>query len=88
MKSVLRFIWHLPRNLLIFLISIYQKILSPDHSFWAKSIYQHGYCRFHPSCSEYGKQALKKYGFFKGFFKALYRVLRCNPWSDGGVDHP
>jgi len=45
-------------------------------------------CKFHPSCSEYASQALRKHGLVKGSTKAAWRLLRCNPWSDGGVDHP
>lgn len=38
-------------------------------------------CRFSPSCSEYTKQAIEKYGFFRGAFKGLGRLLRCHPFS-------
>ena len=47
-----------------------------------------GTCKFHPSCSEYAIQALRKHGLFKGSALACWRVLRCNPWSHGGVDYP
>jgi hypothetical protein len=43
-------------------------------------------CRFHPSCSHYGYQAIYKYGFFKGSLMAAWRVLRCNPFNPGGYD--
>jgi putative membrane protein insertion efficiency factor len=43
-------------------------------------------CRFTPTCSEYGRQAIERYGFPKGFAMATGRILRCNPWSDGGYD--
>ncbi|MEJ7654048.1 MAG: membrane protein insertion efficiency factor YidD [Chloroflexia bacterium] len=43
-------------------------------------------CRFHPSCSQYGYEAIKRYGVFKGGWLASYRILRCNPWSKGGYD--
>jgi len=72
----------------IFLIKIYQKLLSPDHSFWAKTIFPGGYCRFTPSCSEYSKTAIAKHGIIKGLFKSAWRILRCNPWSKGGIDLP
>jgi putative membrane protein insertion efficiency factor len=68
------------------LIKIYQRTLSPDHSFWAKQRYPNGYCRFYPSCSEYSRQALLKYGFLKGIGKTIWRILRCNPFSNGGLD--
>jgi len=72
---------------LLWLIKIYQKTLSPDHG-WFKDFFPHGYCKYYPSCSEYAKKTLKKDGLIKGVFKATWRVLRCNPWSNGGVDQP
>jgi uncharacterized protein len=47
-----------------------------------------GTCKFHPSCSEYALGALRKYGLLKGSALSVWRVLRCNPWSHGGVDYP
>ena len=44
-------------------------------------------CKYHPSCSQYASDALRKYGPLKGSFKAAWRLLRCNPWSHGGVDY-
>ena len=43
-------------------------------------------CRYFPSCSEYSIQSLKTFGFFKGLYLSLKRILSCNPWSDGGFD--
>lgn len=43
-------------------------------------------CRFYPTCSEYGYQAIAKYGIIKGGAKAAWRILRCNPFSRGGYD--
>jgi uncharacterized protein len=43
-------------------------------------------CKFHPSCSQYALDALRRYGLLKGSAKAGWRLLRCNPWSHGGVD--
>jgi uncharacterized protein len=43
-------------------------------------------CRFHPTCSEYAVQAITKYGPAKGILKAMWRVLRCNPFHPGGFD--
>ncbi len=45
-------------------------------------------CRFEPSCSEYAVLALRKYGLAKGLVKAVWRVLRCNPWGGSGHDPP
>ena len=88
LKPFFLFLWQLPRNVIIVFLSLYQKILSPDHSFWAKAVHLGGYCKYHPTCSQYTKEALEKYGFWQGLFKGGYRVLRCNPWSEGGVDLP
>lgn len=43
-------------------------------------------CKYYPSCSSYGITALRTHGFFRGGAMAAWRVLRCNPWSHGGVD--
>ncbi len=67
------------KKLLITLIKLYQKAISP---FFGKS------CRYYPSCSEYTVQAIEKYGVVKGTLKGAWRILRCNPFSKGGVDYP
>jgi putative membrane protein insertion efficiency factor len=69
----------------IVIIKIYQRTFSFDHGF-LKVFYPNGFCRFRPTCSEYAISALNKYGFFKGIFKASWRILRCNPWNKGGYD--
>lgn len=70
---------------LLWLIRLYQKVLSPDHG-PLKQKYPSGYCKFYPSCSQYGYVAVKKYGLIKGIPKLIWRILRCNPWNKGGVD--
>lgn len=45
-------------------------------------------CKYYPSCSAYAIEAVKVQGFFKGTVLAAWRLLRCNPWSSGGVDFP
>ena len=47
-----------------------------------------GSCRFTPTCSEYARRAIIKYGIVKGALMAVWRILRCNPFHPGGVDHP
>lgn len=76
---------YLPRQIAIQIIKIYQKTLSFDHG-WLKIFFPHGYCRFRPTCSEYATEAIAKYGLLKGGFKALWRVIRCNPFNKGGWD--
>ena len=44
-------------------------------------------CKYHPSCSQYALDAFRKHGLVKGAAKAGWRLLRCNPWSHGGVDY-
>jgi len=73
--------------LIIFIIKFYQKTFSFDHGL-PKIFFPNGYCRFHPTCSEYAVQALNKYGATIGSIKAFWRVLRCNPWNKGGIDNP
>jgi uncharacterized protein len=46
-----------------------------------------GRCKYHPSCSQYALDALREFGFFRGTTLAAWRLLRCNPWSHGGVDY-
>ena len=46
-----------------------------------------GTCKYHPSCSQYAIDALREYGVFRGAVLAAWRLLRCNPWSHGGVDY-
>jgi len=46
-----------------------------------------GRCKYHPSCSQYAIDALEEYGVVRGSVLSLWRLLRCNPWSHGGVDH-
>jgi uncharacterized protein len=46
-----------------------------------------GGCKYHPSCSQYAIDALRRYGLVRGVILAGWRLLRCNPWSLGGVDH-
>jgi hypothetical protein len=65
------------RGLFIILIKGYQKIISPVLP---------PSCRFYPTCSEYGIEAITKYGVIKGGFMAAWRILRCNPLSKGGYD--
>ena len=46
-----------------------------------------GRCKYHPPCSQYAIDALRKHGLVRGSLKAAWRLLRCNPWSHGGVDY-
>ncbi|MHB1376884.1 MAG: membrane protein insertion efficiency factor YidD [Candidatus Humimicrobiaceae bacterium] len=65
------------KKVLILIIKGYKKVISP---LLPPS------CRFYPSCSTYAIQSLEKYGILKGSIKAIYRILRCNPFNKGGYD--
>lgn len=69
---------NIPRIILLGLIRAYQKVISP--ALPADT------CRFYPTCSHYGYQAIYKYGALKGGWMAFWRVLRCNPFNPGGFD--
>lgn len=86
-KKIINFLLTLPRKPFLLLIKIYQKTVSPDHGLF-KTMFPLGYCRFYPTCSEYGYQVIEKYGLIRGIPKTAWRILRCNPWSAGGVDKP
>jgi len=85
MQNKWQFIVLMPRVMILKLIRIYQKTFSPDHSKFGV-LHPYGFCRFKPTCSEYGYQAIEKYGVVRGGVKAMSRVLRCHPWSQGGWD--
>jgi putative membrane protein insertion efficiency factor len=68
----------LPRWCLLAVIRLYQKMVSPS--------LPPNTCRFYPSCSHYGYQAVYKYGVIKGGWMATWRVFRCNPFNPGGYD--
>lgn len=70
-------IFKIPSAVAILLIRFYQRVISP----WMMSS-----CRYTPSCSEYGIESFKKYGFFKGGWITLKRILSCNPWGGHGYD--
>ncbi|OGY88033.1 MAG: membrane protein insertion efficiency factor YidD [Candidatus Kerfeldbacteria bacterium RIFOXYA2_FULL_38_24] len=74
------------KKLVIAIIQLYQKTISPDHGVFFATPYKG--CRFYPSCSEYTLRAIKKHGLGLGGIKGLWRILRCNPFSAGGVDEP
>lgn len=68
------------KQVLINLINFYQKHIS----LWLDS--KNIKCKFYPTCSDYTKQAIAKYGAIRGVFLGIKRILRCNPFSKGGYD--
>ncbi len=68
------------RKIFIFLINLYKKYVSPIFHYLGFD------CKFYPTCSEYTRQAIEKYGVIKGTFLGIKRILKCNPFSKGGYD--
>ncbi|MFA6537692.1 MAG: membrane protein insertion efficiency factor YidD [Patescibacteria group bacterium] len=68
------------------MIRWYQKYLSFDHSPFWKQFFPDGFCRYHPSCSQYTYESIEKFGILKGGIRGAWRILRCNPFSKGGDD--
>ena len=75
--SLLEFIWLAPRNLVLAFLILYRKLISPLYG---------DVCRYYPSCSSYGLQSVQQRGVALGILLTAWRILRCNPWSAGGVD--
>lgn len=65
------------KYLLIGFVRLYQLIISP---------YLPSSCRYHPTCSRYTIEALKRHGALKGTWLGIKRISRCHPWSEGGYD--
>jgi len=65
--------WRLP----YFLIQVYRRLLSPLLP---------ASCRFHPTCSAYGSEALRRHGLLRGGWLMIKRIARCHPWHPGGFD--
>ena len=68
------------KKISIYLIELYQKYISKF--FESKNIK----CKFYPTCSEYTKLAIQKYGVLKGCILGAVRIFKCNPFSKGGYD--
>lgn len=74
------------QKIIINLVKLYQKFLSPDHSFWAKSLNRPPYCKHIPSCSQYMIERVEKKWAFLWLIKWFFRILRCMPWSKWWYD--
>lgn len=77
-RSCLKDLLRLPSKLMILMIKLYQKWLSP--------LKRTPTCRFYPTCSTYALIAYKRHGFFMGTVLSFWRIIRCNPLSRGGYD--
>jgi len=71
------FILLIPRNIGVLLIRAYRAVVSPLYG---------DVCRYHPSCSAYGLGSVQQQGLLVGSVLTAWRIVRCNPWSQGGID--
>ena len=75
------------KKFFIVLINFYQKTLSPDTGFFKKMGFaRKQVCVFYPTCSEYTKGAINKYGVLKGIRLGFLRIIRCHPWQKNHFD--
>lgn len=70
-------LWLAPRNLVVLFLRGYRAVISPLYG---------DVCRYHPSCSAYGLAAVQEHGVVSGSARTAWRILRCNPWAEGGID--
>ena len=73
----MRWLLLLPRNACVAVLLVYRKVVSPLYG---------DVCRYYPSCSRYTLEAIQQWGAVRGIGLGAWRILRCNPWSAGGVD--
>ncbi len=82
---MINFLFSIPKKIVLILIRFYQNFLSIDQSFWGKKT-GIKVCIHEPKCSEYTYQAVEKHGIIKGLIMGFFRILRCNPFNEGGLD--
>ncbi|KKU82510.1 MAG: hypothetical protein UY09_C0012G0014 [Parcubacteria group bacterium GW2011_GWA2_47_8] len=73
------------QRIAIIAISLYQRTLSPDHG-PLRAFRAQGMCRHHPTCSQYTKEAIERFGIVRGGWLGVRRIARCSPFHDGGID--
>jgi len=69
--------WYSPAGIMIGMILVYRKVIAP----WLPPV-----CRFTPTCSEYGLEAVRRHGAIKGALLIVWRLMRCQPFCRGGYD--
>lgn len=77
MNRAIQFVWFLPRNACVLILRGYRAAISPLYG---------DVCRYYPSCSHYGMQAIQHYGVVRGIWMGSKRIARCHPWAEGGID--
>ena len=74
------------KNVILVCIRFYQKTSFFHEHIFRVLFLSDRICKFYPTCSEYTYQAVEKYGTMKGLFLGFKRIIRCHPWSKGGID--
>ncbi|WP_127795035.1 membrane protein insertion efficiency factor YidD [Agromyces sp. LHK192] len=77
MRDIGRFLLLVPRNVGVALLLTYRKVVSPLYG---------DVCRYYPSCSAYGLGSIQQRGLVFGALLTAWRIVRCNPWTAGGID--
>jgi uncharacterized protein len=77
MRAALTFLLLLPRNACVLVLRGYRLLISPLYG---------DVCRYYPSCSRYALEAIQHHGVVKGVALGSWRIARCHPWAQGGVD--
>lgn len=77
MRNIGAFLWLLPRNVCVAILRGYRAVISPLYG---------DVCRYYPSCSAYTMGAIQQHGVIKGVVLGAWRILRCHPWTKGGID--
>lgn len=85
MREYVALITTMPKRLMLRLIRVYQRTISPDHGVF-RVFFPFGACKFRPTCSEFMYEAVDKFGIIRGFLKGTGRLFRCTPWEQGGDD--
>ncbi|MDP3792438.1 MAG: membrane protein insertion efficiency factor YidD [bacterium] len=85
MKNLIKSSNKLLNNVVVRLIVLYQKTISPDHGIFQENL-KTFHCKFYPSCSGYALDSIRQYGLRRGAVLSLLRILNCNPFSRGGYD--
>lgn len=73
------------QQILLSTIYLYQKTISPDHGLFSAR-FPYGFCRHYPSCSNYSKSAILKFGVLRGIKLTILRLVSCHPWAEPKVD--
>jgi uncharacterized protein len=77
MKRAVAFVLLVPRNICVAILSGYRAVISPLYG---------DVCRYYPSCSHYTLQAIQHHGVIRGVALGSWRIARCHPWAEGGID--